>query len=264
MRAGSLPILTFHTLDDRPAVVAFPPHVFRRGIERLRAAGRRPVALDAVADQLQRGDALPSGAFVLTFDDGYRTVYDEAFPVLQAAGMSATVFLTIGEGPGAAGGRLPALDGRPMLAWSEIREMQRAGFAFGAHTLTHRDLTRLPAADVLTEMRASKETIEDRLGTAVTCFAYPFGRHDARCRALARELFQCACSDALGLVGARSDPWALERVETYYLRTARRFDLAFGPWLPHVLRVIDVPRRLRRRLGFSATPPAAPDRRGAS
>jgi peptidoglycan/xylan/chitin deacetylase (PgdA/CDA1 family) len=242
---GRLPILTFHTLDDRPAVCALPPRVFRHGIARLRARGFEAIALEAVADRVRRGLDLPPTAVVITFDDGYRTVYDEAFPVLQDAGMTATVFLTVGPRT-APGDRLPSLEGRPMLSWPEIREMQRAGFAFGAHTLTHPDLTRLAAPDVETEMRASKELLEDRLGTAVPCFAYPYGRYDARSHALARDLFSCACSDALGLVGGRSDPWALERVDTYYLRTDRRFDVVLKRWLPHYLRVLNVPRRLRR------------------
>jgi hypothetical protein len=96
-------------------------------------------------------------------------------------------------------------------------------------------------------MRASKATIEDRLGTSVPCFAYPYGRYDERSHALARQLFTCACSDALGLVSARSDPWALERVDTYYLRTDRRFAVVLTRWLPHYLRMLNVPRRLRRR-----------------
>lgn len=118
-------------------------------------------------------------------------------------------------------------------------------------------------------MRASKETVEDQLGTAVLCFAYPYGRHDARSRALARQLFACACSDALGLVSARSDPWALERVDTYYLRTDRRFDVVRTRWLPHYLWALAVPRRLRRRAteAFSRRwPPSrdVPRRSGAS
>jgi peptidoglycan/xylan/chitin deacetylase (PgdA/CDA1 family) len=149
---GRLPILTFHTLDDRPAVCALPPRVFRHGIARLRARGFEAIALEAVADRVRRGLDLPPTAVVITFDDGYRTVYDEAFPVLQDAGMTATVFLTVGPRT-APGDRLPSLEGRPMLSWPEIREMQRAGFAFGAHTLTHPDLTRLAAPDVETEMR---------------------------------------------------------------------------------------------------------------
>jgi peptidoglycan/xylan/chitin deacetylase (PgdA/CDA1 family) len=151
-----------------------------------------------------------------------------------------------------------------MLAWSEIREMQRAGLAVGAHSLTHRDLTRLSTAVVDAELRGSKAAIEDRLGAAVTCFAYPYGRFDARSHALARTLFASACSDALGLVGPRSDPWALERVDTYYLRSERRVGLMASRWLPHYLRVLDVPRRLRRRALRAMRWAEARRRRGAS
>jgi peptidoglycan/xylan/chitin deacetylase (PgdA/CDA1 family) len=246
MRDGLLPILTFHALDDQPAVGALEPRVFRRGMEQLRAGGYRTLALGEIAERVRRGLDLPAAAVVVTFDDGYRSVYEEAFPVLQAQGMTATVFLTVGPS-GTGDDRLPSLEGRPMLSWPEIREMQRAGITFGAHTLTHPDLTDLPQSQVETEMRASKVMIEDRLGAAVPWFAYPYGRYDERSYALARRLFTCACSDALGLVSPRSDPWALERVDTYYLRTDRRFALVPSRWLPHYLRVLNVPRRLRRR-----------------
>ncbi|MGH7894135.1 MAG: polysaccharide deacetylase family protein [Candidatus Binatia bacterium] len=246
MRAAGLPILTFHALDDGSDVCALPPRVFRRCVERLRAGGFRTVALDDVVACLRRGGELPRRAVVITFDDGYRSVYDEAFPVLCEHGMTATVFLTVGP-PGSTSDRLPALEGRPMLAWSEIREMQRAGLTVGAHTLTHPDLTRLSAARVDVEMGRSKAVIEDRLGTAVTSFAYPYGRFDARSHALARALFASGCSDALGVVGPQSDPWALERVDTYYLRSEGRMGLVPSRWLPYYLRALDVPRRLRRR-----------------
>lgn len=246
IRAAGLPILTFHTLDESSAVTSLPPRVFRRGIESLRARGFRTVALDDVVASLRRGTELPSRAVVMTFDDGYRSVYDEAFPVLQEHGMTATVFVTVGAS-GSTSDRLPPFEGRAMLAWSEIREMHRAGLAIGAHTLTHPDLTRLPTARVDAELRASKAVIEDRVGAEVTSFAYPKGRFDARSHALARELFASACSDALGLVGPRSDLWALERVETFYLRGERRIRLLASRWLPDYLRILDIPRRLRRR-----------------
>jgi peptidoglycan/xylan/chitin deacetylase (PgdA/CDA1 family) len=246
MRAVGLPIFTFHALDDQSDLCGLAPRVFRRGVERLRACGFRTVALDDVVEALRHGAELPRRTVVITFDDGYRSVYDEAFPVLREHGMTATVFLTVGP-PGSATDRLPTREGRPMLAWSEIREMQRAGLTVGAHSLTHQDLTRLSAARVDDELRTSKAIIEDRLGTAVTSFAYPYGRFDARSHALARALFASGCSDALGLVGPRSDPWALERIDTYYLRSERRIGLAASRWLPHYLRALNVPRRLRRR-----------------
>ena len=260
MRATGLPIFAFHALDHGRDVCGLPPLVFRRGVERLRARGFRTVALDDVVDGLRRGGEVPRRAVVITFDDGYRSVYDEAFPVLREHGMTATIFLTVGP-PGSTSDRLPTLEGRPMLAWSEIREMQRAGLAVGAHTLTHPNLTRLSTARADTEMRTSKAIIEDRLGTAVTCFAYPSGRFDARSHALARALFASACSDALGFVGPRSDPWALERIDTYYLRGERRIGLVTSRWLPSYLRALDVPRRLRRRAMTwveRRTPPADP------
>jgi len=253
MHAGYLPILTFHTLDDRPEMGALEPGVFGRCMERLRAAGRCSVELGDVAARIRQGLDLPSAAVVLTFDDGYRSTYEHAFPVLQAHGMTATVFLTVGP-QGADGERLPSFEGRPMLSWAEIREMQRAGISFGAHTLTHPDLTRIPKQQVETEMRASKARIEDRLGAAVECFAYPYGRYDERSRELARRWFACACSDALGLVSALSDPWALERVDTHYLRTDRRFDVVLTRWFPLYVRLQNVPRRLRRRVASALGP----------
>ena len=75
---------------------------------------------------------------MITFDDGYRSVYEEAFPVLERYGMCATVFLTVGEDEGKEpASRLPSLNGHPMLSWSEIREMNSAAMGVGAHTLTH-------------------------------------------------------------------------------------------------------------------------------
>lgn len=263
MRPAGVPIFTFHSLDSRRDLCAMPPGVFRRGIERLHARGFRTVTLDEVVARLRRAGELPRRAVVLAFDDGYRSVYDEAFPILREHGMTATLFLTVGR-PGTTGDRLPELQGRPMLAWPEIREMQGAGFGVGAHSLTHPDLTCLSTAEVDDEIRTSKAIIEDRLGTSVTSFAYPGGRFDARSHALARELFASACSDALGLVGPRSDPWALERVETYYMRGMRRIGLMASDWLPHCLRVLAVPRGLRRRAVNAMRSAGAPRPRATS
>jgi peptidoglycan/xylan/chitin deacetylase (PgdA/CDA1 family) len=84
-------------------------------------------------------------AILLTFDDGYQTVYDHAFPILQKYGLSATIFPTVAaSGPADPAGRLSSQEGRSMLSWHEMRDTQRGGVGFGAHTLTHRNLTRLP------------------------------------------------------------------------------------------------------------------------
>lgn len=165
--------------------------------------------------------------------------------------MSATVFLTVGEALTSGSTRLPAQNGRDMLSWDEIREMHASGLiSFGAHTLTHPDLTSLPAGRVEAEVRDSKTIIEDALSAPVVCFAYPCGRYDKRSREIASRYFECACSDRLGLITATSDPFALERVDAYYLRTDRLFDVLLSNSFSSYIWARSVPRRIKRALSL--------------
>jgi peptidoglycan/xylan/chitin deacetylase (PgdA/CDA1 family) len=250
--ADSLPILTFHALEHgarRPSVISFSPSVFQRGMARLHERGRRALSLLQTVDCLRRGEPFPERAFVLTFDDGYRSVYDEAFPVLQRYGMSATVFLAVGKNKGACySGRLPSMHDRSMLSWGEIREMERAGIDFGAHTLTHPDLTRLTDEQIEAEICESKTVIEDALGVQVDSFAYPYGYNDPRSRAIVRQHFDCACSVKMGFVTRNSDRYALERVDAYYLRSDRLFGLTHSKLFPWYVTARRIPRGIRRAM----------------
>jgi peptidoglycan/xylan/chitin deacetylase (PgdA/CDA1 family) len=251
--AASLPVLTFHALDDRPSVVSLSPRVFQRGMARLHESGYQTLNLLEAASCLQRRVPFEARSLVITFDDGYETVYTNGLSVLQRYGMSATVFLTVGEtGTGRMAGRLPSLGDRPMLSWRQIREMQRWGIAFGSHTLTHADLTSLPVDRVKAEVCDSKAIIEDALSAPVACFAYPYGRHDRQSREIVRQHFACACSDKLGFVTEDSDRYALERVDAYYLRTDRLFDMMLSKSFPWYIWARSVPRRLRRAVQLSS------------
>jgi len=244
--SSSLAILTFHSIEDRRSAISFPPHLFRYGLAKLRAQGYRSLGLSEAIEFLQKGAALPQRALVITFDDGYGTVYDEAFPVLQEFGITATVFLTTGDSRSIdPDGRLSSREDRSMLSWRQIIEMSRAGISFGAHTLTHPDLRRLAPERMEAEICESKEIIEDVLQRPVTSFAYPFGLFDARSREIVRKHFSCACTTRLGLVTPASDLFALERVETYYFRSKFLFDLMLTGCLPWYLKARSIPRRIR-------------------
>jgi peptidoglycan/xylan/chitin deacetylase (PgdA/CDA1 family) len=249
MMTASLPILTFHALDDLPSVISVKPQVFRQSLARLHARGYRTLRLEEAIDYVRQGEPFPLRTVVITFDDGYRSVYDVAFPVLQRHGMSATIFLTVGGRETAKPAvRLPSLGGRTMLSWREIREMWRSGIDFGAHTLTHPDLTHLPHHQLAVEMCESKAIIEDMLGVHVPCFAYPFGRYDQPSYELARQHFSCASSDRLGLMSLDSDLYALKRVDAYYLRTTHLFKVLTTGLFPGYVRARNIPRQLRRTL----------------
>lgn len=244
-----LPILTFHSLDPLGSVTSFSPGVFRRAMQKLHNNGHRALHLTDAVERLRRKQPLPERAFVVTFDDGYRSVYTEGFPTLREYGVPATIFLTVGNtAPQNPATRLPSLGGRTMLSWNEIREMARHGCTFGAHTLTHPDLTRLPVAQAAAEICRSKSIIEEQLGAAVRCFAYPYGRYDRQSRAIVEQHFVCACSDKLGLVTKNSDPYVLERVDMYYLRRDHFVALMLTRAFPWYIVARGIPRRFRRAL----------------
>jgi peptidoglycan/xylan/chitin deacetylase (PgdA/CDA1 family) len=245
------PALTFHDLDERPSVLSFSPSLFRDGMADLSRRGYRKLAMQQVADVLVGDGTFPVRSFGVTFDDGYRSVYEEAFPVLQTYSIPATVFLMVGEKRSRnLDSPLPSFQGRTMLAWKEIREMHRFGIDFGAHTLSHPDLTRLPLERVQAEVRDGKAVIEDMLGAEVSCFAYPFGRYNQQTQGVVGSYFCYACSDKLGFIRKGSDLFALERIETYYLRTARLFNLLMTRHFPWYIWARKIPRQIRRQVSF--------------
>ena len=239
MISTRLPILTFHSMDEQDAVISFSPDLFATGISIWHQAKYQSVRLDA----LNIENRFSASTLVITFDDGYASVYRHAFPVLLEHNMTATIFLTVGKEHS---DRVPMLNGREMLSWREIREMHAYGIEFGAHTLTHPDLTRLPLVEIETEMRESKERIEQILGADVSSFAYPFGRLDARSRSIAQKYFSRAVSDRLGWAHTRSDLWALERLDAFYMKNAKYWDALFTPWFRGYIFARRVPRELRR------------------
>ncbi len=244
--AVTLPILTFHDIDDRSSAVSFSPGLFHRSMRRLTEEGYTTISLSRIVECIRKAVPFPDNGLCITFDDGYRSVYERAFPLLREHGMTATVFLTVGcsrsQSPER---RLPSFDGRQMLSWREIREMHSRGIEFGAHTRTHQDLTRLRSKRLDAEIRDAKGMIEDVLGSAVTAFAYPFGYHNARIRETVREYYNCACSARLALTRGTSDPFALERIDMYYFRTERMFRIMMSGCFPLYIQLRNMPRQVR-------------------
>ncbi len=103
-----------------------------------------------------------------------------------------------------------------MLSWQEIRSMQGNGVHFGAHTVTHPILSKLPEVQIRKEVKESKRIIEDQLGTKVDTFAYPNGKKEdynqVVKKILQEEGYQCAVTTIPGINTEASDPFALKRL----------------------------------------------------
>jgi peptidoglycan/xylan/chitin deacetylase (PgdA/CDA1 family) len=240
-------ILAYHSLDDSGSVLSTSPRVFAEQLKVLRDSGVRVVSLSDVVDKI-RVCSKRENEVVLTFDDGFRNVYEHALPVLKTYGFPATVFLVTDycEKTNSWPGQTVRIEGEPLLRWREIQEMSRAGISFGSHTRTHPDLRKLSIQQTEEELASSKKAIADATGLPVDTLAYPYGGYDAAVRNLAREHFRLACSTHLGFVKRDSDLFALERIEMYYFQSPLLFRHLFSPVTGAYLGVRKQLRRFRR------------------
>jgi len=222
--SGVLPILTYHSLDDSGSVISVSPSVFAEQMRALHQAGIHTLSLPAAAEAL-RSERVPVRSVVLTFDDGFENFYEHAYPVLRRYGFTATNFLVTDYcGKDNSWPSQPAhVERRPLLRWAQVREMSEAGIAFGAHSRTHPDLTRLSSGAAEEEIAASKRAIEQFLDRPVESFAYPYGAHNETVKRLTAVHFPLACATTLDFARPGSDLLALERLDMYYFRDARTF-----------------------------------------
>ena len=221
-------ILTYHSLDASGAVISLRPEIFRQHIRSLLVQGIAVVSLEDILGPRRSEETQP--AVALTFDDGFADFSPQAFPWLLQYAFPATVFLVSGycgktnDWPS----QPPGLGGRALLGWSEIEELSRQGIEFGAHSVTHPDLTRLPLAAAREEILSSRKQIEDRVGRPVKTFAYPYGAESRPLRELVAEHFNRGCSTRLGYLRPDSPRESLERIDVYYLRNHFWFRRLFG------------------------------------
>jgi peptidoglycan/xylan/chitin deacetylase (PgdA/CDA1 family) len=118
------------------------------------------------------------------------------------------------------------------LTWDEVRRLAADPLVtFGAHTMSHYVLSRLDEAEARAEIAGSKRILEERLGRAVTHFAYPFGsRNEAGGREmrLAAECgFQTAMTTRYGNIfpAHAAAPLALPRYDMGHAPDPRQWDL---------------------------------------
>ncbi|MBN2070665.1 MAG: polysaccharide deacetylase family protein [Candidatus Krumholzibacteriota bacterium] len=140
--------------------------------------------LDAVT-----GRRVSSGREVLlTFDDGYRMILDNAIPALEERNIPALIFLVTSYAGRENRWELQ-LPGRKFdhMGWDEVSDLYKRGFSFGSHGRSHRDLTRLGVDDLRQELSISKSVIEEVTSGKVRTLSYPFGRSNAMVREEARE-----------------------------------------------------------------------------
>ena len=213
-----IPILMYHQIADMPPKgtpyrgLCVPAKKFAQQMQWLKRLGYRGLSMQ---DLLPYLEGKKSGkVFGITFDDGYANVHDNALPVLQQLGFTATTYFVAGH-PGGHN-HWDIEKGIPhsgLMNEQQIQNWAKAGQEIGSHTLDHVHLTQLPENEARRQIEASKYGLEAVFGVPVTAFCYPYGNESAAIREMTRQAgYTNATLTVKGLALKEDDLFGLPRV----------------------------------------------------
>lgn len=180
----TIPVLMYHYIRVNPNPadkvgfnLSVTPVNFASQMDYLVSHGYHTTTLDELGASLLGYASLPSKPIVITFDDGYRDSYTNAYPILKSRTLKAVNFIITGF-----------IGGPNYLTWREIDEMKNSGvFTFESHTVNHNALTYLDKERIKKEVGDSKNTLQSHLGYNVNWLAYPYGNVNEKVAEIVRQ-----------------------------------------------------------------------------
>ena len=148
---------------------------FRRQMQAIKDLGLNVISLEDFTAWKRGEKTIEDRSVLITIDDGWKSIYTDAFPILKEMGFPFTIFLYTNYING----------GTNALTTSMIKEMQKHGCSIGSHSVSH----PYPAAVkserakgdatfksyLQKEMGQSRKTLQKQFGSNILCYAYPGG-----------------------------------------------------------------------------------------
>jgi peptidoglycan/xylan/chitin deacetylase (PgdA/CDA1 family) len=229
---GRLRILAYHAiadLRDDPVLAEYgvSPELFAAQLDGLAAHGWEFVDLDAVLNWLAGEGDLPKRAALISFDDAYTDLLEVAAPLLVERGLPAVVFAVAGHLGGANDwDHHKGAASLRLLAPGDLPAVAASGIEVGSHTLTHRPLPEVPAAELEGETVAAADWIEAAGVPRPRAFSYPYGRNSQEVVAAVRGAgYAVAFTTTWGDPRPGDDPYTVPRVEVHAGDTPRKLRL---------------------------------------
>ncbi|MEQ8313747.1 MAG: polysaccharide deacetylase family protein [Gammaproteobacteria bacterium] len=199
-----------HVATDTPPSTTISPANFRRHLEYLRDNDFHVMPLNQMVEALRKGESIPDRAVAITFDDGYISIYETAFPMLQEFDMPFTLFLSTGPIDQGLSG---------YMNWDQIKEMSDAGVLIANHMVTHPYMLEREQGESesawLNKLRAelleAESAIELHTGRSHRYLAYPYGEFNPAIKQMLAEEGFTGFAQNSGAIGPNSDYLALPR-----------------------------------------------------
>jgi len=197
-------IYCYHRLVDK---VRYPgteitPAAFETEMKELKDRGITVIGLQDYLAWRRGEKNIPPRCAVITFDDGWKSQYEVAWPIMKKYGYTFTMFIYT---EGVRGG---LLGGGEAITWEQLADMRDNGIDIEAHSATHQDLReghvimvpepggkrtkkKLTGAEyeqwLQNEVVGCKQLLEQRLAIKVNCFAVPYGNYNEHVKEVARN-----------------------------------------------------------------------------
>lgn len=203
-------ILVYHHVSaNTPPSTSVSPALFREHMAYI-TANHTVIDAKTLVDGLKNNLPLPENAVVITFDDGYNNIFENAHPILSEMGLPYTVFIN------------PARIDKEknQLNWTQVKQMHSAGVTFANHTLDHLHmLDRMSGKtaeqwldSVWSNVKSAQRQLEDKLGETVPQWlAYPFGEYNESLSILLKSEGYVGFAQHSGAVSSSSNLSALPR-----------------------------------------------------
>jgi len=202
------PILMYHVINPPPPGAPYPglyvpSGEFLEQMLALKHAGYHPVTLDDLWANWRHGNRLPSKPIVITFDNGYRSQYTNAMPILRRLHWTAVLNTQLSGLPPSQGG----------LTDAQFRGLLAAGWELDTQGMSHADLVTEDAAGLHYQIDHARSVLQHRFHVPVRWFCYPSGQYDATVIAAIRAAgFVGSTTVVPGWASRDDNPYALPRL----------------------------------------------------
>ncbi len=183
------------------------PQMLRQQLGILQELSYESISLYDLQYALALGWPLPDKPVILTFDDGYRGLYEHALPIMQEFGYTGTIFLPT---------QFMDEERPEYLTWEMALEMAIRGWHLEPHGKIHQQLSGLARDQIIYEVLGSMQTIQAHVRYKPRFFYYPSGQYDDNVIAILKEI------GFWGSVTTRSDLY--HNLDNAYTRGRIRVD----------------------------------------
>ena len=179
-------VIQYHHVDpSTPAATSISPKLFTQHMAYLAKNNFQVWSLPRLLKALKQKTPLPDKVIAITFDDGYKSIYSAALPVLKKYNFPFTVFIN----PDLVGGS-------HTMSWDELHKIVAQGATIANHTMNHPHLVRVLDGESISqwnnrihsEMFKAEKIIQKKIGKSAGLLAYPYGEYNQDVEAIARDL----------------------------------------------------------------------------